>query len=506
VTPRKPSRIPDWLFNALDPERAGRFLARRAVRLALAWAAALATGAGMLIWAWGVYRDDKRPDGNVGHVLIDFSGQWLMGRMLVRGHGPELYRTRSQDEVLAEAYGADDGGKVAGWLTSARGDADDAFGRLLARLREWAGVDCDGVAGPLYPPINALLYYPLGLLTPQAAYRAAQIVNILLTFIIGLLVERLTRGRVWAPVGVLAVMFFPGYNGALCLSQNALLSLAVLMLGWLLIARGRPWLGGCVWGLLAFKPVWAAAFFLVPLLTGRWRVMAAMALTGLALAALTVPLVGWQPWLDWLAVGRAATARYATSESWVFLSRDVQTLPLRWLVRFADLRAVEDGLPAAVGLGQALWGTAVAATVGVALWRRRRPAGVDGPPAAFLLLGAWLSCLHFMYYDVLLAGLPVCLLFTEPGRYLTPAPVGRPGPRGGWVWNPFPPTLLALLIVLPHAADGIDYYFLGRANHYPPLDTFCLIALWLWCGWQWLWAPGAAGGPAPGLTPAIQEG
>ena len=29
---------------------------------------------------------------------------------------------------------------------------------------------------------------------------------------------------------------------------------------------------------------------------------------------------------------------------------------------------------------------------------------------AFVLLGAWLSCYHFMYYDVLLAALPIFLL------------------------------------------------------------------------------------------------
>src|SRR5262249_49005765 len=32
----------------------------------------------------------------------------------------------------------------------------------------------------------------------------------------------------------------------------------------------------------------------------------------------------------------------------------------------------------------------------------------------------WLSCFHFMYYDVLLSALPVFLLFTEPRRYLEP--------------------------------------------------------------------------------------
>ena len=35
---------------------------------------------------------------------------------------------------------------------------------------------------------------------------------------------------------------------------------------------------------------------------------------------------------------------------------------------------------------------------------------VEGPATAFLLLSAWLLCFHFMYYDVLLAALPIFLL------------------------------------------------------------------------------------------------
>ena len=52
-----------------------------------------------------------------------------------------------------------------------------------------------------------------------------------------------------------------------------------------LIARDRPVLGGMAWGLFAYKPVWGLAFFLVPLLTRRWRVCVAMGITGIAFPA-----------------------------------------------------------------------------------------------------------------------------------------------------------------------------------------------------------------------------
>ena len=53
------------------------------------------------------------------------------------------------------------------------------------------------------------------------------------------------------------------------------MSLAIIIWGWALYSRGYETAGGLVWGLLAFKPVWAAAFFLAPLLTRRWRACAA---------------------------------------------------------------------------------------------------------------------------------------------------------------------------------------------------------------------------------------
>jgi hypothetical protein len=320
-------------------------------------------------------------------------------------------------------------------------------------------------------------------------------------------------------VATLLVLLFPGYAGSINLGQNATLSLGLLVTGWWLLGRGQPVAAGVVWGFLAFKPVWAVAFFLVPLLTRRWRFAAAMLLTGVALALLTLPLVGWHAWLDWMEIGRAASAGYDHHKNWVFLSRDLQNVPRRWLVTFDARDQVVfpygERLPKVLGLG--LWLAVTGATVAVTLARRGR-AGLEGPAAAFVLLGAWLSCYHFMFYDVLLAALPVCLLFTEPRRYLeltfvrppklplspelmayyqptwpavTPAVPLLPGGRGRWVWNPLPPLLLVLLIGLPHLA-----YQLTRDMIFPPWDTFCLLALWLWCGWAWLRGPAAGSADA----------
>ena len=437
----------------------GQFLMRPRVRAVLAWVSVSIAAVLFLYYAWTGYDRPSHPEGNIGHVWIDFAGQWLMGRMLVRGEGPFLYNKKHLRQALDDAYQPDDAATIDGWLI--------------------ASEDQPNLGGPLYPPIEALLFYPLGLLSPQLAYRLVQFLNLSLTFVIGFLAWKLTRGQLWASVAVGVLLGFPGYGGAISLSQNSLLSLALLILGWLLMERDRPWLGGAVWGLLAFKPVWAVSFLLVPLLMRRWRICAAMAFGGLTLSLLTLPFVGWHTWLDWLTVGRVASSHYAIDETWIFLSRDLQSVPLRYL-HFADGRTtdVERLIPDRLGL--CLWLIVPALTVSVAAWRWRKSAGFSGIPAAFLLLAAFLSCFHFMYYDVLLAVLPVYLLLD-------------------FLWNGQATVsqrttlliLLAFLFIVPHTADGIDYLVNnGQPKfHSPPFDTFCLLALWAWCGWQWLREP-----------------
>src|SRR5262249_47002133 len=161
------------------------------------------------------------------------------------------------------------------------------------------------------PPIHALQMYPFGLLTPRTAYRAVQLINLLLALVTGWGIWQLCEGRVWWPLAVTAVIAYPGFSWSLDLGPNASVTLAMLVWGWVHIARGRQVWGGVFWGLMAFKPVWALAFFVVPLLTGRWRTCLAMLATGVAMAAATLPFVGWHGWMEWLQIGRDATYYYS---------------------------------------------------------------------------------------------------------------------------------------------------------------------------------------------------
>jgi hypothetical protein len=368
----------------------------------------------------------------------------------------------------------------------------------------------------LYPPIHAFVYFPLAMMKPQPAYRVAQVANLVFLFLAALACRFLARGRVWWPVAAVFLMAFPGFPGSLSLGQNSALSLAVLTWGWVLVACGLPFAGGLVWGLLAFKPVWAVSFFSIMVLARRWRVCLGMITMGLSLIGLTLPVVGVHSWLHWLQVGRTATGTYDWDENWIVLSRDLMGIPRRWLLNFQVEGSDRVPFPLLTrALGLALVVFVVEVTVRMVVTRPRRAAqAVTGPAAAFLGLTGWLLCFHFIYYDMLLAAFPVFLLLTEPRSYLlsrfylvvpasgsdlggklasyyrpavplalppTPLPI-VPAYRHIWVVNSGTLHLVGLLLLIPYLS--IHYGIGGKFG--TPWETFCLMALWLWCAWRWL--------------------
>ena len=562
---------------------------RRTVRVVL-WVIAVGVGVSHFDTAGRWMANDldtpepfRRPtDRGYGHTQIDFGGQWVMGRMLVEGHGRDLYHRQAQWGVVRAGYPEADetpvqreesilpggrrrlartpddvghdadnlmqwfmgtdppewktgGGAVAAQLAveplggnpfaaAARHQAarDAITPSTLAKLEEPA------VGGPLYPPVHAFIYAPVGLIDrPHVAYRVFQLLAVGLAYVGGLGISVLTRGRVWWSVGSVALLLYPGCRSGLELGQNPTLSFAILVWGWVLASRGRDWTGGMVWGLFAFKPVWGMAFFLVPLLMGRWRFCVGMVGTGFALAVLTLPVVGLHSWFDWLAVGSEAADQYTWSQNWINLSRDLQGIPRRFLHDFGK-PYTERETPLAKTVAWTLWGLVFATTVVVYRLRadRRDPCGLG---AGFLFLGAFLTCYRFMYYDVVLSLMGGAVLFADPRRLfrtrvfglsLSPgvpagdrelvAPPTAPDPFGpklvGYV-NSFPLTVVLGLYLIdnwlmalaveatigvggwghPEASTGG-----GTAWHIPrveaaaslayPWDTFLVILLWAWCG------------------------
>lgn len=437
------------------------------VRLVLAWVACVAVAGWRLNHAWTEFdadpdtpADEVRGDGNHGHTLIDFGGQWMMGRMVVTGQGRQLYHRAGHWPVVREGFpraaeapktqrlAFPDSLRPSGlkgdlWRHDAEGLMQSTMGTDSPRWTELgtavalpfaAAGPLDGAAlqlvaeghatpelvadlqkprlgGALYPPVQAVLYSPLGLLSPQRAYRVTQLLSINCAFLCGGFVWVITRGRVWAPVATAAILLFPGCRAGLDLGQNHLFTLAIVLGGWSLAARNRDFAGGSVWGLLAFKPVWGLAFAVVPLVLGRWRFLLGLTVSGVALVLLTLPLVGVQSWLDWLAVGREASALYAVNEKWIHLSRDLSGVVRRPLLDFA-LAEEQRGSPLADQLSWALWAAVMLTTLAVHRLRRQAPEATG-----FLFLGAILCCYRFMYYDVVLAVAAVfALLANRPLR------------------------------------------------------------------------------------------
>jgi arabinofuranan 3-O-arabinosyltransferase len=166
-------------------------------------------------------------------------------------------------------------------------------------------------------------------------------------------------------------------------------------------------------------------------------------------------------------------------------------------------------------------------TAAVALARRRMVRAIDGYGAAFVGIGAWASCYHFIYYDTALAAFPVALLLTDPWRFLRPTllaaepvPEELRGyysprllrepppdatsvpvvPRSAAVLNSMVLTCVALLILIEQGlnnvaiAGSVSIEWLPTSWSIPqplrfsttqqgtPWDTFVLLALWVYCG------------------------
>jgi hypothetical protein len=475
-----------------------QFFLRPHVRYRLAWLLAGAAAAIICFIAWTRFDSPKpgnvfslRKGTNYGHATIDFAGQWLMGRMLVLGRGRHLYDRNYLREVVYEAFphAHEISTEELATANVEPHDPDDLMQWLMGRDDPKVAPTVPQLGGALYPPIHALMMAPFGMLQPASAYRLVQGLGIVLALVAGAGIRLLSQGRIWWPIAVAGVMLFPGFACTLNLGQNSIFLLTLLIWGWVFLACDRPILAGTIWGLLAFKPVWAAAFFLVPILTRRWQVCLAMLLTGLGLAAITLPLVGWQSWVDWLHVGRLAASMYDTNQNWIFLSRDLLNIPRRWLLDFTIEDSQRESLAATV-IGWGLLILVVAGTAFLSILRKEQSRALAGPPAAFLLLGAWMSCFHFMYYDILLTALPIALLY-----------------RSSCVRHGMTLTLLVLLVVsdlllplvpievsisAPMLKNGpipLPIVF-STAYAGTPWPTFCIFALWLWCGWRWLRMPG----------------
>lgn len=294
-------------------------------------------------------------------VFGDFRAHWVAGRMLLDGQLAQLYDPSAQLSVQA------------------------------ARVRPDAPPDAF-----LSPPFMALVWAPFAALP----YFTAGVVWTLVAFAIVIASARLAWSALdlecaWTDVALVAIASEPFWKNT-AMGQDGALAL-LLYSGALVLWRRRNTLAcGLVLGLGCFKP---QLFFLVPvalIAAKEWRALLGMAMSGTALGAVSIALVGptgIRAWLGFLASPLVSSAIHAENLSLM------ASMP-------AFLRALT---------GSTVFAPIIAAIVAIllVLFTRTDPKRAIGAAAIASIIAAP----HAFVYDAVIALVPCAeLLEKKPKR------------------------------------------------------------------------------------------
>lgn len=299
-----------------------------------------------------------------GH-LKDFGSQWMAARIIVNGDGNLLYDVEAQTQILNSEQLIDPDSKDRNLQ-----NVDDQ-GSELGRLP--------------YPPTQALIFAPLGFLAPQPAQQAMVYLSLLCSFLTALLLweyfgKTLLLSTIWA-----FLMIQPAFFSTIALGQNAALTLLMLVAGMWLQQKQAPFWAGICLGLLSYKPTWLVAVAWLPLIAGGLRMYGGMAVASIGLALVTLPFTGWEAWSQWLQLAREFEA--AEVSRWDWIRRDVRVL-------LQQLGLLTNGQ--------------VASALVLTLFPGLTWLAVQRGPCRQMIItlifsGLLLSCLRFMWYDLLIS-------------------------------------------------------------------------------------------------------
>ena len=296
------------------------------------------------------------------------------------------------------------------WLIDAAGDAiaNDfvnvwAAGKLAlagqpASAYDWTlhrdvevaalGHDFDGYYGWHYPPPFLFVAAALAALP----YLAALLLWIGVTLPAYMVTVRTIMGE---RLGLLLACAFPGVVWNASVGQNGFVTAALI--GAVLVqTERRPVAAGICLGLMTYKPQFGVLFPFVLAVDGRWRVIAAAAVTSAALGAASLLAFGaeaWQAFVAWMPVTSAA----------VFADGRAGLNKLQSLV--GVVRWLGGGMTAAwIAQGALMASCAVAVA---AQWRRPIPYEIK---AAALAVGALLATPYLYIYDFPVLAVPLAFL------------------------------------------------------------------------------------------------
>jgi len=301
-------------------------------------------------FAWGLWLVD--PSGQPR--LTDFINVWTAGRTALDGDPAAAYdadlHKRAEDAALGHAF----------------------EGRL-----PWN-----------YPPIFLLVAAALALL-PHVTAHVTWMALTLLPYLWAM------RRIIGHPVAIFLAFIFPGVLSNMAIGQNGCLS-AALLGGSLATMQRRPWLAGCLLGLLAFKPHLGLLFPLVLVAGARWRVVAAATATVALLVAISVFAFGWGAWEAFFRSLPMISQTSLVEGRGGFAKLQSMFTCIRWLGGPESLAwAVQGSLTAAIAASLC------------ALWRSRASFEIK---AAALAAGAMLATPYLYFYDLVVLAVPMAFL------------------------------------------------------------------------------------------------
>ena len=152
-----------------------------------------------------------------------------------------------------------------------------------------------------HPPFEALLFVPFTYLPYLPAYLAWNLVNLgLLGLAVGVLRPHvpLMRTRPEWFWGLAALTFFPIF---ICLlqGQDMLLLFFLLVAAYVFLKKRSDFSAGCWLGLGIFRPHLVLPLAVIFLFSKRWRAVLGLASSSIAMAAVSIGVVGWTGFRDY---------------------------------------------------------------------------------------------------------------------------------------------------------------------------------------------------------------
>ena len=247
----------------------------------------------------------------------------------------------------------------------------------------------------LYPPHFLLYLLPFGLIPPASSCALFLLSGLVLLVAA---IRSVVRGGRQRFVHVASLALCPATAITVCLGQNAFLSSALLVAG-LGLAGRRPLLGGALLGALSFKPQLCLLAPVALAAARQWRALISAITAGLLLAAISLMILGGEPWRAWIDLITGSNPVY---ERWVAIGR----LNGQSVYTCAAL------LGASRELANLIQGLACLLAAGSVyrIFRRRAPLGLK---IAVILAATTLAAPHIIAYDLLMLAIAASLVFCD---------------------------------------------------------------------------------------------